>query len=248
MSPNDGEINAKVPMSIAKRAVGQFAANLIQDEMVVGLGTGSTTRFFIEALIQRCREGLKIATTVATSKESQRLAEAGGLRVLDINAVSQIDIDVDGADEIDPLKRLIKGGGGALLREKIIAQASAEMLVIVDQHKLVDKLGAFGVPVEVVPFGCMHTLKHIERLNCKGKLRMIEAPHSDAKTKEGGLPFITDNGNYIIDVTLSHLCDNPADLDQALKKLSGVIETGFFINLAKRVLVGFDDGRVELRE
>jgi ribose 5-phosphate isomerase A len=234
--------------STAKRAVGQFAASLIQDGMIVGLGTGSTTRFFIEALIQRCREGLKIPLTVATSKESQRLAEAGGLRVLDINAVSQIDIDVDGADEIDLQKRLIKGGGGALLREKIIAQASTEMLVIVDQHKLVNKLGAFGIPVEVIPFGCMHTLKHIEKLNCKGKLRTIARSPKDSNAQDQALPFITDNGNYIIDVTLAHLCEDPEALDQAFKMLSGVVETGFFINLAKRVLVGFDDGHVELRE
>lgn len=219
----------------AKAAVGAAAANLIEDGMVVGLGTGSTAREFIDALVRRCNDGLKVVG-VATSEASQRQAVDGGIEVVDINDAPEIDLCIDGADEIDPEKRMIKGGGGALLREKIVATASREMVVIVDESKCVERLGAFPLPVEVVQFGVTATLRHLENLGFNASLRKVN-----------GELFITDNGNYIADISFPVPLANPETAEASISQIVGIVETGFFFGIAGRVLVARNDGTVEFR-
>lgn len=221
---------------IAKKSAAYAAASFIQNGMTVGLGTGTTATFFIERLIERCREGLKISA-VATSSRSEALARQGGIPIEDINHLLAIDLTVDGADEIDINKCMIKGGGGALLREKIVASMSKEMIVIVDETKLVNKLGKFPLPVEIVPFGYTATIHHIEKLGWSGKLRMTPTDEF----------FRTDNGNYIYDIHFNELINDPEQLQHRLREIVGVIESGLFIRLAKRVVIGYNNGNVEIR-
>lgn len=217
----------------AKAAAGKKAAEIVENGMVVGLGTGSTARFFIQALGERCREGLNISA-VATSQASEEQARQEGIPIIDLNQLETIDLDVDGADEIDPQKRMIKGGGGALFREKIIAGMSREMIVIIDPSKQVDALGKFPLPVEISPFAHRATLKHISNLGHEGAIR---------QTAEGK-PFITDNQNLIFDINLPFPCTNPEEIEQKLTQIPGVIDTGFFIGYAGRVIIGDDKGDV----
>lgn len=220
----------------AKQAAGKAAAALIQDGMRVGLGSGSTAAHFIDSLILRCRQGLQISA-VATSALSEKQARAGGIPFLDVNAITSLDVTVDGADEIDALKRMIKGGGGALLREKIVASMSREMIVIVDESKLVARLGKFPLPVEIVPFGQAATIDKIQRLGYQGKLR--RCPDHEI--------YRTDNGNLIFDINLTHPLDDPEHVQLQLKSVPGVVETGIFCNLAGRVVIGYADGHAEIK-
>jgi ribose 5-phosphate isomerase A len=220
-----------------KRAVGYMAAELIEDGMNVGLGSGSTAFFFIERLIQRCREGLQIRAA-ASSQHSLHLAQAGGIPLVDIDAAIALDITVDGADEIDPQKRMIKGGGGAHVREKIIANMSRELIIIVDESKLVAELGRCKLPVEVLPFAHHATLHHIEKAGYKGTFRTA---------KDGSL-FVTDNHNLIIDIHFEKTRAHPEEDHETLIHLPGVVDTGFFFHLAGRVIVGFADGQVVIRD
>jgi ribose 5-phosphate isomerase A len=224
------------PILIAKKAAGQTAAELILEGMLVGLGTGSTAAFFIEALGKRCREGLKISA-VATSQQSVRQAQHLGIPLIDPNTVTSLDITVDGADEIDHHKNMIKGGGGALLREKLLAQASKEMIVIIDETKLVDHLGDHPVPIEIAPFVYQSTLHRIEQRGYRGVLRLT-------RDKD---PFITDNGNYIFDIQYTSPILHPEKEHERLKTIAGVIETGLFFHVAKRVVIGYEDGFVKVR-
>jgi ribose 5-phosphate isomerase A len=219
-----------------KKAAGIQGADLVQDDMIVGLGTGSTAFYFIERLIQRYREGLKIQA-VASSEKSSKQGLEGGIPLLDINQISEIDMTVDGADEIDPLKRMIKGGGGALLREKIIASMSSEMVIVIDERKLVSKLGACKLPVEIIPFGHFATIKKIERFGFKGKIR---------KNAEGS-PFVTDNGNWIFDIQYEMPTEDPERDEAMILSIPGIVDTGFFFNLAGRVIIGFLDGQVVIQ-
>ncbi len=218
-----------------KRAVGFRAAELIKDRMVVGIGSGSTVHYFIERLGQRCEEGLSIRA-VASSHESSRKAVERGIPVCSIEEVAEIDITVDGADQIDPEKRMIKGRGGAFFREKMLAMIAKEMLVIVDDAKLVHKLGHTLLPVEIVPFGAQITQKVLENIGYEGFFR---------KTSEGSF-YLTDNGNYIFDVKLDSLCDYPEEDHHEIMQVSGIVDTGFFFGLAGRIIVGYDDERVEI--
>lgn len=222
---------------IGKKAAGEAAAELIQSGMLIGLGTGSTVAFFIRRLASRLQNGLKISA-VASSLQSGKLAASLGIPLVDDKEVSHLDITVDGADEIDPKKQMIKGGGGALLREKIIASMSREMIVIVDQAKCVDSLGeTFFLPVEIIPFGWHATVNHIHALGLKGKLRL----------NAGNTPFITDNGNYIYDIDKESFHQkNLTAINQSLLLIPGVVETGLFFNLAGRVIIGRPSGRVDL--
>lgn len=221
---------------IAKEAAGKAAAELVENEMLVGLGTGSTAACFIDFLSHRCRQGLKIKA-VATSQTSWNQAAASGIPMIDINTVTSLDLTIDGADEIDPFKRMIKGGGGALLREKVVAFMSREMVVIIDESKQVEHLGAHPLPVEIIPFAFQATLHHLEQLGYKGSLR---------KTSNGEL-FITENKNYIFDLHFPQLLEDPEFHDRTIRKIPGIVETGFFFNLAGRVIVGLSDGNIQIK-
>lgn len=220
---------------IAKEAAGRMAADLIKDGMLVGLGTGSTAAYFIDSLIERCRNGLKISA-VATSERSEQQAREGGIPILDINSLTSLDIVIDGADEIDKQKRMIKGGGGALLREKIVANMAREMIVVVDDHKVVDKLGTFPLPVEIVAFAHEVTLNKIQTLGYSGVFR---------RQSNGNL-YLTDNGNYIADIIFKQLPLSPEKDNDKIRSIPGVVETGFFFKLAGRVLVGHANGSVDI--
>ena len=220
---------------IAKEAAGKRAADFVKDGMVVGLGTGTTATFFIKYLGVRCQEGLKI-TAVASSNQSFNLAKSCGIPLLNVDEVVVVDLTVDGADEIDDQKRLIKGGGGALLREKILAYMSKEMVVIVDSTKKVEHLGRFPLPVEISSFAFPATIHHLEKQGYKPALR---------KTKEGKW-FVTDNGNMIVDIQLTFPCLYPEKENEIIKNIPGIIETGFFFHLARRVLIGYPDGHTIL--
>ncbi|MCK4934989.1 MAG: ribose-5-phosphate isomerase RpiA [Simkaniaceae bacterium] len=220
-----------------KKNIGIAAANSIEDGMVVGLGTGSTVFYFIERLITRCRNGLNIRV-VSSSEKSSLQAIHGNIQTLDINTISSIDITVDGADEIDPKKRLIKGAGGALLREKILASASKEMLVIADESKLVKQLGSCKLPVEIIPFATLSILKKINDLGYHGAIRM----------NQDGSKYTTDNGNLIYDIKFKELLNSPEAVHENLIHIAGVVETGFFFDLADRVMIGYENGQIEIRK
>jgi ribose 5-phosphate isomerase A len=219
-----------------KKAVGEKAATFVQDGMLVGLGTGSTVYYFIEKLIQRCRKGLKIKA-IASSLASLKQAQQGHIPLLDINQASTLDLTIDGADEIDRHKRMIKGGGGALVREKIVASMSKEMIVIVDESKLSDNLGKCKLPIEVIPFAPLATQHKIEQLGYRGVFRK----NADASW------YLTDNGNYIFDIHFDELRKNPEEDHEALIQLPGVVDTGFFFNSAGRIVIGFFDGQIVVR-
>jgi len=220
----------------AKQAAAKAAAQLVQNGMLVGLGTGSTAALFIESLIERCqREPLHIRA-FPTSERSAKQAQAGGIPLCDETVITHLDLTIDGADEVDEHKRMIKGGGGALLREKITASMSTEMIVIIDPEKLVSSLGHFPLPVEIIPFACQATLQRIRRLGCDVCLR---------QTQEG-TRYITDNHNYLVDLTFPNGIASPEKAEAELKKIPGVVETGFFLQLAGRVLIGYPDGSVKV--
>lgn len=223
-------------MNRAKKAAGEAAAELIQSNMLVGLGTGSTATYFIKSLGRRCREGLKIKA-VATSLDSFELALRENIPLIDPEVIHTLDITVDGADEIDSQKRMIKGGGGALLKEKIVASMSTEMIVIVDITKAVDYLGRFPLPVEIIPFAFESTIYRLQKLGYQGKVRQTNT----------GERYTTDNGNHIYDIQLPYPCLTPEMDYRTLKDLAGVIEVGIFLNLAGRVIIGHPDGHIELR-
>jgi ribose 5-phosphate isomerase A len=223
------------PILIAKKAAGTAAAELIENGMLVGLGTGSTAAFFIEALGKRCREGLKISA-VATSQQSTRQAEQLGISLRDPETITSLDVKVDGADEIDHHKNMIKGGGGALLREKLLAQSSQEMIVIIDETKLVDHLGTHPLPVEISRFVYQSTLQRIKAKGYQGILRL---------NREND-PYLTENGNYIVDLQYSAPITDPIKEQEQLKSITGVLETGLFFNLAGRVVIGYEDGFVKV--
>lgn len=219
-----------------KKAIGVKAASLIEEGMTVGLGTGSTAFYFIESLIERCHAGLKIQT-VASSQKSSQQARAGGLPLLDINLISSLDITVDGADEVDSLKQMIKGGGGALVREKIVASMSREMVVLIDETKLVAQLGSKNLPVEIIPFGHLATQRHLEEHDYRGEWRI----------EKNGALFITDNNNYILDIHFQNPLTNPQADHERMIEVPGVVDTGFFFHLAGRMIIGFLDGQIIIR-
>jgi ribose 5-phosphate isomerase A len=220
-----------------KKAVGEKAATFVQDDMIVGLGTGTTATWFIDSLIKRCRAGLRISV-ISTSSRSLQLAKSGGIAIADINQVTQLDLTVDGADEIDPQNCMIKGGGGALAREKILASSSKKMIVIIDESKLVGVLGKFGVPIEILPFCYLTTLAKIRKAGFDGKMRYAS----------NGSHYITDNGNFIFDIHTPQTFSHPEQAHDRLATLPGVVETGFFFNLPVQVLIGYKDGSVVFRE
>ena len=221
-------------MEEMKKAVGCVAADFVQSGMLVGLGTGSTVFHFITRLIERVQDGLDIQV-VSSSVLSETQAKDGGIPVADINTITSIDLTVDGADEITLEKTMIKGGGGALLREKILANTSREMIVIVDESKVVEKLGKHPLPVEILPFATEAIIDKIRKLGYQGSLRQ----------RNNSGPYVTDNGNHIYDIRFESLRDDPEKDHEKLSRIPGVLETGFFFNLAGRVLVGKANGEVD---
>ncbi len=209
-----------------KEAAGRAAAELVCDGDVVGLGTGSTAYFAVVALGERVHAGLKmvgIPTSIATGD----LARSAGIPLTTLDEHPEIDITIDGADELDPRLNLIKGGGGALLREKVIASASKKMVVVADSGKLVPVLGKFPLPVEIISFARTVVEKKIIALGASPKLR----------TRPDGSPYLTDNGNPILDCSFGEIRD-PAALALALSQIPGIVEHGLFIGLAELALVG----------
>lgn len=212
-----------------KAAVGEKAAvDYVKDGMVVGLGTGSTVYYTILKIGEMIKQGMKVQG-VATSVQTEKLAEEQGIPLLTLDEVDSIDVAIDGADEIDHHFYAIKGGGGALLREKIIAKASNKFIVVADSKKVVQKLGSFPLPVEVVPFGVRKTESYIQRFGCQTVLRM-----------KGDTPYVTDNGNYIIDCTFDVIAD-PKQLEKDLNNITGVVENGLFIDMVKDVITINED-------
>ncbi|WP_050616307.1 ribose-5-phosphate isomerase RpiA [Bacillus testis] len=205
-----------------KKIVGEKAAEYIKEGMVVGLGTGSTVYYTLQKLGMMVQEGLKVQG-VPTSQATESIARQLGIPLLDVDKVDRIDLAIDGADEVDPALRLIKGGGGALLREKIIAHTADRFIVVADSTKCVPKLGAFPLPVEVVQFGYNLTAQKIEGLGGKCRMRMA-----------GDKPFISDNGHFIFDCIFNEL--NPSALGSALNHIPGVVENGLFVDMADRVI------------
>ena len=219
-----------------KRRAAERAIEFVEDGQIVGLGTGSTTRFAIEGLARRVAEGLKI-TGVPTSLETERMATELGIPLVQLNDAGPIDITINGADSVDPRFNMIKGGGGALTREKLVALASKRRVIIIDDSKLVDQLGiTWAVPVEVLPFAWRLTSERLSQLGC-------EAAVCD---KRKVLQFETDNGNYILDCNFGAIAD-PESLESQIKLVPGVVENGLFIGIADVLVIAFRD-RVELRE
>ena len=209
-----------------KIAAAREAVNFVKDQMIVGLGTGSTAEYFIKLLVERANMGINIKV-IASSVRTYKLAKTGNLDVLDINDVDKIDIVVDGADEIDDQKNIIKGGGGALLREKILASASDIMIVIADSSKIVKQLGNRAIPVEMIPYGYKFTMGEIHKIGFKSELRLNE-------NKE---PFITDNHNYILDVSLDTFVADPQHIHSRILSIPGVVETGLFFDLNPKLII-----------
>jgi len=216
-----------------KKNVGRKAADFVQDHSIIGLGTGSTVIWLIKELGLRVNQGLQIKA-VATSNATRKLAGDLGITILPLNEVDNISLTIDGADEIDPQFNLIKGGGGALLQEKMVAAASDQVLIIADETKYVSQLGRFPLPVEVVPSGWKQVRKKIQQLGCqRAELRLTR-----------NLPFVTDNGHFILDCHFETIAD-PAALNISLHLVPGVVETGLFINMTRTALIGKSDGHIE---
>jgi len=212
-----------------KQAAAQKALELVQDGMLVGLGSGSTARYFIEGLGRLVADGMKVRG-VPSSRETAELAAELGIPIV-TEILGQIDLAVDGADEVDPALNLIKGRGGALFREKLVAAASKRFVVVVDESKLVKELGAGVLPVEVLPFLWRTTA---ERLTALGVSLVVRGGEET--------PYITDNGNLILDVTVEGGIKKPADFGVELKKTLGVVEHGLFVGMTDTVIVAGPDG------
>jgi len=206
----------------------------VEDGQVVGLGSGSTAAYAVQLLGERVRAGLKIRG-IPTSVQTQQLAEEFKIPLLALNDVQEIDVTIDGADEVDPELRLIKGGGGALLREKVVASASRKMVVIADSSKQVPRLGKFPLPVEVIAFAESVIRRKIAALGASVKLRQYAY----------GNPYTTDEGHHILDCSFGQISD-PESLARALEEMPGIVEHGLFIGMADVVLVGKGDKVLEI--
>lgn len=229
------------PVTMMKQQVGYAAAAKVQSNSIVGLGTGSTTAYAIQAIGERLQSGdLQNIKGVPTSFQAIVLARQFGIPLTTLDEIEKIDIAIDGADEVDPQKNLIKGGGAAHTQEKIVDSLADRFIVVVDSGKLVDHLGStFLLPVEVIPMAVTPVMKAIEKLGGKPQLRM--------GVKKAG-PVVTDQGNLVVDVKFDRI-DNPAELEKTLNNLPGVLENGLFVGVADVIMVGeVKDGQPSVRE
>jgi ribose 5-phosphate isomerase A len=223
-----------------KRQAAERALDYLADGMTVGLGSGSTSAKFVDLVGERVQAGLRI-TGVPTSEATRAQAERLGIPLTTLDEVPFLDLTVDGADELDDHLRLVKGGGGALLREKIVAMASERMIVIADASKLVRTLGKFPLPIEVVRFGLAATRNMIKALaeeaGCEGLIEL--------RLGKDGTPFVTDSGNLLLDCAFGRIA-MPEMLDEALKRIPGVVENGLFLGVADIAIIAGADGIVVL--
>ncbi|HEY6770227.1 MAG TPA: ribose-5-phosphate isomerase RpiA [Candidatus Sulfotelmatobacter sp.] len=220
---------------LEKEAAARASIRFVKDGHVVGLGTGSTAAFFIRLLGERVREGLRIRG-IPTSMRSEALATSLGIPLTTLDEVQEIDVTVDGADEVDSELRLIKGGGGALLREKIVASATRQLVIVADARKRVPILGKFPLPVEVIKFAHALVAKKIAALGGEVHRRV----------EQDGKPYLTDEHNYILDCRFGRIAD-PEGLARHLSEMPGIVEHGLFIGMANVVLIASGDDVVELR-
>jgi ribose 5-phosphate isomerase A len=229
------------PVTLMKQQVGYAAAAKVQSNSIVGLGTGSTTAYAIQAIGERLQSGdLQNIKGIPTSFQAIVLARQYGIPLVTLDEVEKIDIAIDGADEVDPQKNLIKGGGAAHTQEKIVDSLADQFIVVVDSGKLVDHLGStFLLPVEVLPMAVTPVMRAIEKLGGKPQLRM--------GVKKAG-PVVTDQGNLVVDVKFDRI-DQPAELEKTLNNLPGVLENGLFVGVADIIMVGeVKDGQPSVRE
>ena len=231
----------QTPRDAAKLAAGQMAADaFVRDGMRLGLGSGTTSRWFVRVLGERVRRGLKIVG-VPTSLATRELALAVGVPLTDLNAAGGLDLTVDGADEIDRRLRMIKGGGACLLWEKIVAGASRRMIAVVDEEKIVPRLGAFPLPVETIPFGWKAT-----RARIVSRLAGRDVGGAESTLRGGeDSPLVTDGGHYILDFRLRRIGD-PDELAGALNDIPGVVENGLFVGFAEQAVAGSPDGGAKI--
>jgi len=231
------------PIDKAKFVAAKKASEFVETGMKVGLGTGSTAAWLVQCLGERVRdEGLRIQG-VPTSSRTAQLAREVGIEVISLDQAKWLDLTIDGADEYDGNLNLIKGGGGALLQEKIVATASDQMIVIADISKKVETLGAFPLPLEVIPFGWQTTKTLIEET----LIGLDVLGQSTGLRMNGDAPFVTDEGNHILDLHL-HRIANARQLSLVMNQIPGVVENGLFIDICDRVVVGYGDGKVEVRD
>ncbi len=231
------------PIDKAKFVAAKRATDYVEDGMRVGLGTGSTAAWLVRCLGEMVRkEGLKIKG-VPTSTRTAMLAREVGIEVISLDEARWLDVTIDGADEFDGDLNLIKEGGGALLQEKIVATASDQMVVIADAGKEVENLGAFPLPIEVIPFGWQTTQTLVEET----LISMDVLGRTSSLRMNGETPFMTDEGNHILDLHLKRI-GNPRQLALVLNQMPGVVENGLFIDICDSVIVGYGDGRVETRD
>ena len=231
------------PIDKAKFVAAKRAAEFVESGMRVGLGTGSTAAWLVRCLGEMVREeGLKFRG-VPTSTRTAELAREVGIEVVSLDEARWLDLTIDGADEFDAELNLIKGGGGALLQEKIVATASDQLLVIADAAKEVEHLGAFPLPVEVIPFGWPTTQALIEET----LVAMDVMGRGATLRMTGDRPFITDEGNHILDLHLGRI-GNARQLAMVLNQIPGVVENGLFIDICDIVVIGYGDGRIEMRD
>jgi len=219
-----------------KHLAGEAAAELIEAGMVVGLGSGSTAVHMIRALARRIQVGLQITGAVPTSEATEKLARGLSIPLTDLDTHPELDLDIDGADEIDDHLNLIKGGGGALLREKIVASASRRFVVVADISKQVTRLGRnAALPVETIPFAATPVSRRLQALGGAVQLR-----------QRSNRVFYTDNGNVILDCTFADGIADPSDLHARIRRIVGVVETGLFLNMAQQAIIGGPGGVIHL--
>ncbi len=217
-----------------KKIAGEKAAERVKDGMIIGLGTGSTVKYTILKIGEMVKDGLEIIG-IPTSRATEQLASRIGIPLGDINEYQEIDLTIDGADQVDSEMNLIKGGGGALLREKMVAYASRYEVIVVDERKICNVLGSFPLPVEIARFGYQRTMSALEKFGCRASLRY--------RNEE---IYVTDNGNYIVDCKFEEIRD-PKTLEREIDEIPGVVEIGLFVNLVDEIIIGRKDG-VEIRK